>query len=323
MVVFATHNLMKDPPFSNTQLAICRNVLIYFQPAAQRRVLSMLHFSLKKNGYLFLGNSETLGDLASHFETTHERNRFYRKISNVRSVHNTMSNIGLVNAKNPAMPSVEQLYRSYQRNQPASSFPSITESLIQDYAPPAIVLDGDLEILHVYGDVTAYTRKLQPGKFRSSIEDVISPDLEIAVSTALHRARTEEDSVKYDNIQVTTDNGQTENINLRVRCVKQSSAAIQLYFIVIFEPSQRVITSTDTSLTFDAKDQVQQRIRDLELQLHQKQEHLQVIIEELETTNEELQSSNEELMAANEELQSTNEELQSVNEELYLSLIHI
>lgn len=317
MVVFATHNLMKDPPFSNTQLAICRNVLIYFQPPAQRRVLSMLHFSLKKNGYLFLGNSETLGDLASHFETTHERNRFYRKISNVRSVHNTMSNIGLVNAKNPAMPSVEQLYRSYQRNQPASSFPSITESLIQDYAPPAIVLDGDLEILHVYGDVTAYTRKLQPGKFRSSIEDVISPDLEIAVSTALHRARTEEDSVKYDNIQVTTDNGQTENINLRVRCVKQSSAALQLYFIVIFEPSQRVITSTDTSLTFDAKDQVQQRIRDLELQLHQKQEHLQVIIEELETTNEELQSSNEELMAANEELQSTNEELQSVNEELY------
>lgn len=318
MVVFATHNLMKDPPFSNTQLAICRNVLIYFQPKAQQRVLSMLHFSLKKNGYLFLGNSETLGELAKLFDTVNDRCRLYKKNSSNKAMHGGIPPVSGTPPKSAHTPSVEQLYRSYQRTQPVNNFPAINDAIIEDYAPPSIVLDADLEILHVYGDVTPYTRKIQPGKFSATISEVVNPDLQIAVSTAVHRANAEETNVQYDKIQLTKDDGSKETINLRVRYVKHNSNAALYYFIILFENPQKLPSpDEDKTISYNANEQVQQRIIDLESQLHQKQEHLQVTIEELETTNEELQSSNEELMAANEELQSTNEELQSVNEELY------
>ena len=72
-VVFATHNIINDPPFSGVDLVTCRNALIYFQHSAQKRVLSSLQFALKKDAYLFLGSSENLGEFLSHFKTVDER----------------------------------------------------------------------------------------------------------------------------------------------------------------------------------------------------------------------------------------------------------
>ena len=55
MVVFAPQNLLYDPPFSRLDICTCRNLMIYLEPAMQRRVLSLLHFGLRENGALFLG----------------------------------------------------------------------------------------------------------------------------------------------------------------------------------------------------------------------------------------------------------------------------
>jgi two-component system CheB/CheR fusion protein len=78
MVVFAQHNLIKDPPFTNIELISCRNLLIYLQPILQRKVLDHFNFSLNPNGLLFLGHSETTGEMADYFTPLNHKWKFYR-----------------------------------------------------------------------------------------------------------------------------------------------------------------------------------------------------------------------------------------------------
>lgn len=321
MVIFATHNMIVDPPFSNMDLASCRNTLIYFQHGVQKRVLTSLHFSLRKDGYLFLGYSENLGDLAPHFEIVNDRCRIYRKRSSVRIP------IGSAPPATPAaqagssqsIPSVARLMRGYRGANAAGSAVSFAnEVLITRYAPPCILLNDEHEALHVYGDVSDFVRRLPPGRISVDIKDMVNEDISIAVSSAIHRAKQSQEEVFYTDV-FTRIGDETISLNLRVRYIKEHEIETSpVYFWLIFERSnEKNLTPQDYSVSFDAAEQSRQRIADLELELKKSKEHLQVTVEELETTNEELQSANEELMSANEELQSTNEELQSVNEELY------
>ena len=58
-ILFAPHNLLRDPPFSRIDLISCRNLLIYFNRNAQDVLLGVLHFVLRHGGFLFLGGSES------------------------------------------------------------------------------------------------------------------------------------------------------------------------------------------------------------------------------------------------------------------------
>lgn len=318
MIIFAAHNVIEDPPFSNVDMVTCRNVLIYFQHAAQKKVLSSLYFSLQKDGYMFLGGSESLGDLQLHFETIDERLRIFKKTSNVcvpigsspplrdlaRSGRSSMS----------VAPSVKPLRASGQ-----SKFTNVLERLIREYAPDCIVLNEALDAIHVYGSVADYTKGIVAGKISNNINDLVIDDLSVAVSTALHRSEKQKEDVFYKDV-VCTVGEQQILIDLSIFYVKESELSNAPHYYVVQFMRQQTDSKRARNLkeiSFDAAEQSRQRIRDLEQELIKKQEHLQVTIEELETTNEELQSANEELMSANEELQSTNEELQSVNEELY------
>ena len=319
-VVFAVHDLIKDPPFSSTHLTLCRNVLIYFQPTVQRRVLQALLFSLKIKGVLFLGSSESLGDLGSQFTTINERFKFYRKSSDVRI---PLSNEALfvsdrVGGVVPG-PSVTQLESSRnKRPEKNTQLRYVTDGLLAKFVPPCIVLNEAGEVLHVYNDINPYTRKLQPGKFSPDIKNIIHEGLSVAVSTALHRCKSQNEEAYYQDVSFENEAGETIVLDLHVSSV-EDPVQNDRYFVMILQPkSEEVLESTQpVVVTYNQATQNRQRILDLEDELKRAQENLQVTVEELETTNEELQSSNEELMVANEELQSTNEELQSVNEELY------
>ena len=78
-IVFAPHNLIRDAPFTKMDLITCRNLLIYFQPHAQKTVLTLFHFALKPGGFLFLGSSESPGGLIDEFDTIDEHAKIYRK----------------------------------------------------------------------------------------------------------------------------------------------------------------------------------------------------------------------------------------------------
>ena len=75
--VFARQNLIKDPPFSHLDLISCRNVLIYFGPVLQQRVIPIFHFALKPSGFLLLGKSEALGAFMELFSLVDKRFKIY------------------------------------------------------------------------------------------------------------------------------------------------------------------------------------------------------------------------------------------------------
>lgn len=78
LMVFAVHDLVRDPPFSNMELISCRNLLIYMDTDLQKRVLPIFHYSLKTGGILFLGTSETIGEASGLFTPIDKKNKIYR-----------------------------------------------------------------------------------------------------------------------------------------------------------------------------------------------------------------------------------------------------
>ncbi|WP_160064284.1 chemotaxis protein CheB [Psychromonas sp. L1A2] len=318
MVIFAQHNMIEDPPFSNINLLSCRNALIYFQHTAQQKVFLSFYFALQQHGFLFLGNSESLGEMSVHFEVVDERTRIFQKASAARLPMKQPSSLKQ-NIVSPMLSTVSATQVHPTRMVINNKYNTVMERLIEHYAPDSIVLNDNFDAVHVYGDMTRYTKGLGRGKVSINIKDMICDDLAIAVSTALYRCEKNEEDVFYSDVACTFD-GVATFIDLAVFMVKQSdhqtSPRSYILQFIIHEEGE-VVKKSPKSITFDGGEQSLQRIYDLEQELIKKQEHLQVTIEELETTNEELQSANEELMSSNEELQSTNEELQSVNEELY------
>lgn len=322
MVIFATHNAIMDAPFSNIDMVSCRNTLIYFQYSAQRKVLSSLYFALNKEGILFLGASESLGELQSFFEVADDRHKIFLKRTNVKLpfIYNM-----LAQANKPGKPSgmkpVERVLEAHRDLDKGAVFGFIKDRLIEKFIPTVIILNDEFEALHIYGNAELYLRRMPAGQVVTHIHHLMVESLKIPLTTALSRVEKEKGEVHYCDIPVESITGEQIVVDLQVQYHTEVDLLDSpiFYSVIITDISQKTEkpNKASQSIPFNLSTQTQQRITDLENELIKKQEHLQVTVEELETTNEELQSTNEELMSSNEELQSTNEELQSVNEELY------
>lgn len=318
-VIFASHNMIEDPPFSSLDLVSCRNVLIYFKQAAQQEVISSFYYGLRSNGILFLGQSETPGELRNHFSPMSDRLKIYQKIPGM-AMPMTNKPIKISNTEHDYKLSSTRAIASPSRNQENSYLIRVLERLVNDQKTNSIIINHNFEAIHVYGNVEKYVKRFSPGKISNNIKDLVVDDLSVAISTALFRCQREGEDVYYHDIEIKSDTGEVEFIDLITLNVSSEYDNQSSYYVVQFihsEIQEKSIPQSHSKVEYNASEQARQRIRDLERELMRKQEHLQITIEELETTNEELQSANEELMSANEELQSTNEELQSVNEELY------
>src|SRR5215831_4249041 len=78
-VIFGRHDLIQDPPISRIALLLSRNTLMYFDTDTQRRILASFHFSLRENGYLFLGKSEALAARSDLFTPVDLKRRVFTK----------------------------------------------------------------------------------------------------------------------------------------------------------------------------------------------------------------------------------------------------
>ncbi|MBL9137003.1 MAG: PAS domain-containing protein [Verrucomicrobiales bacterium] len=311
MVVFARHDLLKDPPFTRLDLVSCRNVLIYFQQPVQRRVLDMFHFALKPESFLLLGPSEALGELSSLFRTASVRHKLYQTRSSVRRPR--------WDGPRPSIRRVAGVPELSSTVRPVSGQGQLLEcihrKLIAEHVPPCLVVDEANEVLHLLGPVGQYLEPA-PGAFSRDLFRLLPAGLSAAVASALKKAARAKGEFIYDNVRCHLG-GVTRYLRLRVSPVEvpgTSSLPLRLLFIEEKAPPK---SGDPRAEEFDAARSAQDHIQDLEQELADTRESLQATIEELESSNEELQTANEELLAANEELQSTNEELQSVNEELH------
>lgn len=313
MVVFSQQNVVKDPPFTHISLVCCRNLLIYLKDEAQRRALGMFHFSLRKNSYLFLGSSETLGSLKDDYATIDRTARLFQKLKDaappsrlgvpkkpVISVRDTRP------TSSPALPYLNrELLGAY-------------DSILEKYIHPSLLMNNKRELLHVFGDAGRYFKRMQ-GRPTSDVMMMIKGDvLKAAIMSATKTAIEEKRAVIVRGVEAVASNDTLDLIDLTVDpLIKKAESSIDI-FLIIFERIGEALGNNPLEVgSFDPKDVTRERILELEQELAYAREHLHTTVEELETSNEELQATNEEMLASNEELQSTNEELHSTNEELY------
>ncbi len=310
-VVFAPHNVIKDAPFTRLDLVSCRNLLIYLQPLAQKKVLSLLHFALKRHGILFLGPSEHVGPLVDDFEAVDAHWRLYRKHRDVRLTSDAMR------VNSPARfltASVGDSRAGALAAYSLSQTVGVYDALLDEHMPPSLLVNERRELVHAFSGASRYL-KVKEGRPSADILDMVGPDLKMAIMGAMQRALKERSTITYNGLRLQVG-GEERPYRLLVKPVVVAGAQQDHVLITIdaMEGEERPPASqSELDLGKMSRDQV----GSLEAELRRTKENLQATIEELETSNEELQAANEELLASNEELQSTNEELQSVNEELY------
>lgn len=345
-IVFATHNVLEDPPFSQMDLVVCRNMLIYFQTEAQERTIALFNFALRENGFLWLGSSESLGSQADSFSEFRGAAKIWRKARSTRLPikHINPDYVRRASARaslsgNQAGLGLSQRYPREQRN----IYQSVRDRLLEEYGPDGILLNSHHLALHVFGNCAEYLGPYSAGRVTTHIDTLLSPELTVPVSTCLSRitdgkrstyrlggvplADAVSSSAEKSNPDTQSDaqESSVRYVDITVRRLTDLSRAEEVYFLVLFSNDENTVgTETKTSIEPPANDEqysaaahTQERLRELDMQLIDSQQELRNAYAELDTTSEELQATNEELMAANEELQSTNEELQSVNEELY------
>jgi two-component system CheB/CheR fusion protein len=313
MVVFAHHNVLKDAPFTKLDLVTCRNLLIYLIAPAQNKVLSLFHFGLKTGGALFLGPSESPGDLSDEFELLNSHWKLYRKKRDVRLPHD----LRLLNLTH--LDSVR--HRDPSAKTKAGGDPVLQELLFQwmelQY-PNSILLNANREIVHTFGESNRFI-KFRRGRPTLDILELLDKELKLAVAAAIHRAIREKETIQFSNIQATSQQGDPVRISVAATPLQTTRNSETYVMLTLSEDAVEEAFPMDISEQADisVEEAAQDRLELLESELRYTKENLQATIEELEASNEELQAINEEMLASNEELQSTNEELHSVNEELY------
>lgn len=319
MVVFAQHNLVKDPPFTKIDLVSCRNLLIYLQPVLQQKAMETFNFSLHATGILLLGTSETPGEVGDYFETLHHKFKIFRS----RGKKSPPSADYKYEGAALEAPARHQEAR-FSRGRPLLGQREeerlqerLLQSMVEEFVPLVVVVNERMELLHLVGDAAGFLH-LPSGKPVYDLSRMAAKELAIPMATGLQKVFHDGKDLKYTNIHLPRPDGGKRVVQMRMRLLPAKRGQEPLAALFIEETAvPRHEAASGEEQEFDISREAEQRIYDLEQELQFTKENLQATIEELETSNEELQATNEELLASNEELQSTNEELQSVNEELH------
>lgn len=312
-IMFAAHNFLKDPPFSHLDMVSCRNVMIYLNQTAQERVIETFHFALKPGAFLFLGTSESV-DGASDLYSVHNRENhiFQRRQVTPRAypIPESTPSLNFDKFKNDDT-SQEHEKKMLDR----ISFGDLHQQLLEEYAPPSLVVNEDFEILHLTERAGQFLQ-ISGGEPSKNLLKLIKPELRLELRSALYQSAQRQSAVEARGLKVNI-NDKTETINVKVRPVLRSGDTAKGFILIIFEPGkdetgQEIVLSSDEPL---AKQMEEELIR-VKIQLRTANEQHDFQAEEMKASNEELQAMNEELRSAAEELETSKEELQSINEEL-------
>lgn len=315
LIVFATQNVVMDPPFTRLDLITCRNLLIYLMPALQRKVIPLFHYSLVPRGVLLLGTAETIGTATSLFTAISDKSRLYRRID---------APAGLPSLPMPSvfgrLPGTSMSTPATDPSTPVESLQAAIDRLLLARHAPAAVLVGDQgDILYVSGRTGHY---LEPaaGKANWNVFAMARPGLDQALGEAFWRALRSTESVTLPHL-VIRDGGDAVHVRVTIDPIPPQDGRPQTALIVFHElpappPKRRRRTSAADGSGDVPQAELERDLEQARLSLRSAREEMQLSQQELRSANEELQSTNEELQSTNEELTTSKEELQSMNEEL-------
>ena len=312
MVLFANHNVIKDPPFSHLDLVTCRNLLIYLNHQAQERMMETLHFALEPGGYLFLGSSESVDGAGDLFAATSREHHVFQSRQTGTRPYPVPESVPSLRFEPKAVSSRTQTRRALER----LTFGDLHQKLLEQYAPPSVVINEDYDVVHLSEEAGRYMH-VAGGDPTNNILKIILPDLRLELRSALYQAAQRKKNIEARGLSVRIGN-ESETINLHVRPVLEASDPARGFFLIIFEPTTSTERIETTVLASDEPiaRQLEEELTRSKAQLRSSGEQYEVQAEELKASNEELQAMNEELRSAAEELETSKEELESINEEL-------
>ncbi|MBC8054763.1 MAG: PAS domain S-box protein [Sphingobacteriaceae bacterium] len=309
-IVFARHNVIKDPPFIKNDLVSCRNMLIYMNNVLQQKVLSTLHFSLNMDGFLFLGPSETINSIRDCVYEVNSKWKIFRKIS--KNKNQPYESYRPTDGK-AAIPRRLVNFPKIDKAKTNPLIQDFSDSMIEDFGYVCFYIDTTFEIKEAAGNYSRFL-SLPEKKLNLNLLKMVPQELSVALNTAVRRSWKEERKIFLKSVRVKSKEYETF-VSISVTPAKPLDGKLHT-LIILGEHHQSHIYQKEDSNILSSAEQTQY-VAELEIELTETRSNLQMAIEGMETTNEELQSSNEELLSANEELQSSNEELQSLNEELH------
>lgn len=311
-VLFAHHNILRDPPFSRLGLVTCRNLLIYLMRSAQNRVLQTIHFALEPGGYLLLGSSESTdgtGDL-------------YLKVDREQCIYQSRA---VQSRPVPPVPEVPAAYRTstlppatahVTRHNEKLSLSSLHYRVLEHYAPPSVLINAEYDIVHLSERAGEYLQ-ISGGEPSYNLLKAVRPELRMELRGALYAAVQNATIVRTTPIPLTL-NHDNVLVTLVVRPVVEPSDTARGFLLVVFEKGEAPIGEVIQSVSGPegVARHLELELSNTRAQLRSTTEQYEIQTEELRASNEELQAINEELRSAAEELETGKEELQSVNEEL-------
>lgn len=327
MCVFGRQDILCEPPFSRMDLITCRNVLIYIEQPAQKRVMQTMHRALRPDGFLFLGASESVGPFTDLFDTVDKKQKIFRRKSSSTS---GLPLPLLTHTALAASPVRGRLALPTRNSRPEwQAQHKADRIMINQFAPPGVLVDDELNVIEFRGATESFLTS-PSGKASLQLLKLARQGLVLPLRSAIEQARKKNQPVRRTQVRI--DHRSSQKIALQVIPLKNLSAR---FFLILFETSDarpqvpavlpptyppgpagdRVVRRRNTELERELRE-MRDYLHSLQLQHDSAQDELQASIEEAQSANEELQTINEELETTKEELESGNEELVTINEEM-------
>ncbi len=313
MVVFAPHDVIKDPPFTKLDILSCRNLLIYLNAEAQQKALSNFNYSLNNSGILFLGPSESVGEFLDAFTFLDKKWKIFKCVKSTEFVRRFV-NVHPIPRNIPTAHLDRDM--GFEQSKNSSNVLNISKlvekELLDIYVPPSAIITDLGEILYIHGRLGNYLEPA-PGRAKLNILDMAREGLKFDLNSAIQSAISKKKEVLLEGLRV-KNNGSHIFVNLTVKPLDNEITEVLL--IVSFEEVPQEDDTHKNKIMLDISSKGAEKISELQNELKLTNERLNATIEEMKSSNEELRSANEELQSMNEESQSTNEELETSKEEL-------
>ncbi len=308
-VLFASHSVLKEPPFMRLDLISCRNLLIYLERNLQEQVCAVFHYGLKTGRYLFLGSAETADTVADLFAPIDRDARLYSAKPDASPALPIL----------PQFPTPErlQLLRSATPfREPGGASTSRHLQALETNAPPSALVDSAYNVLHISETAGRFIQH-SAGPLSSRLPAVVRPELRLELQLALARALEQGTPTLTQPVAVTLE-GTPRRLMLYVapRTTPEGTDPQALVFFLDGGPAGKEELGTEVEARPEQVRRLHVELKSLQEALVASRSGHDATIEDLRATNEELQSTNEEYRSTAEELETSREELQSINEEL-------
>ena len=317
-ILFAQHNVLVDPPFSNLDLVSCRNLLIYLDREAQDYIFRLMHYALKESGVLFLGRSEAGGRASSLFAPITEKgNNIFRAQTPSRKPYGRIPLFpGLRRSTLRRASAPGSQHASSTRPTAEASSETVRElhERVLMHDVPSMIVDQNYEIVHLSQRMGHYL-ELQGGDPSLHLLSCIPDSLRTELRSMLYQAFSNTAPIVRKGLTAVI-HGTPCRLDVMVRPVTQREGSQQLVYIRFDERARSTSLPTVDAAPPQRSGALEDELDRTHEQLRAVTEEYQASTEEMEAANEELLSMNEELQSKNEELETSQEELQSVNEEL-------